>query len=109
MRAAGGKMRRRLRSLEPGFLGQYFPGLANSAVVEAWQEHGPQQVFRISPLLTRFVALWSLLAFFATDFPVRAALALGAHRVVVVLGHQRERVEAHLQRWLGVRADYLQA
>jgi len=31
------------------------------------------------------------------DFPVRAALALGAHRVVVVLGHQRERVEAHLR------------
>ena len=73
IRAAGGKVRRRLRSLEPGFLGQYFPALANSAVVEALQEHGPQQVFRISPLLTRFVALWSLLAFFATDFPVRAA------------------------------------
>jgi hypothetical protein len=73
MRAAGGKVRRRLRSLEPGFLRQYFPGLANSAVVEAWQEQGPQQVFRISPLLTRFVALWSVLAFFAADFPVRAA------------------------------------
>jgi hypothetical protein len=73
MRSAGGKVRRRLRSLEPGFLRQYFPGLANSAVVEAWQEHGPQQVFRISPLLTRFVALWSVLAFFAADFPVRAA------------------------------------
>jgi autotransporter-associated beta strand protein len=73
MRSAGGKVRRRLRSLEPGLLGQYFPRLANSAVVEAWQEQGPQQVFRISPLLTRFVALWSVLAFFAADFPVRAA------------------------------------
>jgi len=31
------------------------------------------------------------------DYPVRAALAVGAVRVVVVLGHQRERVEAHLR------------
>ena len=54
-------------------MGQLFPNIANSAVVEAWTEQGPQQVFRISPWLTRFVALWSLLAFFATDFPVRAA------------------------------------
>lgn len=30
-------------------------------------------------------------------YPVRDALALGAERVVVVLGHQREEVEAYLQ------------
>jgi bifunctional UDP-N-acetylglucosamine pyrophosphorylase/glucosamine-1-phosphate N-acetyltransferase len=30
-------------------------------------------------------------------YPVRLALALGAERVVVVLGHQRERVEAYLR------------
>ena len=73
MRAAGGKARRRLRALEPSWMRQLFPDIANSAAVEAWQEHGPQQVFRISPWLTRVVALWSLLSFFATDYPVRAA------------------------------------
>jgi bifunctional UDP-N-acetylglucosamine pyrophosphorylase/glucosamine-1-phosphate N-acetyltransferase len=31
------------------------------------------------------------------DYPVRVALALGAARVVVVLGHQKDRVEAHLR------------
>ncbi|NBV34103.1 MAG: hypothetical protein EBR81_10045, partial [Proteobacteria bacterium] len=58
LRAGGSKVRRRLRGLEPSWMGQLFPNIANSAVVEAWTEQGPQQVFRISPLLTRFVALW---------------------------------------------------
>ncbi len=32
------------------------------------------------------------------DYPVRQALALGAEKVVVILGHQRARVEAHLAK-----------
>ena len=43
-------------------------------VAGAVREYGPQQVFRLFPWLTRLVAAWSLLAFFATDLPVRAAV-----------------------------------
>lgn len=41
--------------------------------MEAVRDHGPQQVFRVSPWLTKLVTTWSLLAFFVTDLPVRAA------------------------------------
>lgn len=46
--------------------------------LRALRAQGPQQMFRISPWLTRFVTLWSLLAFFATDLPVRAAAYIWA-------------------------------
>jgi hypothetical protein len=36
-------------------------------------EKRPQEALRVCPLLTRGIALFSILAFFATDFPVRAA------------------------------------
>ena len=65
--------RRRLRRFAHGWMAGFAPRLANSATLVALREQGPQQVFRISPLLTKCVALWSLMAFFAADFPVRAA------------------------------------
>ena len=47
--------------------------IEQSPWVEAVRDHGPQQVFRVSPWLTKLVTAWSLLAFFVTDLPVRAA------------------------------------
>ena len=55
IRVAGGKERRRLRSLAPSWVSRNFPKFANSVVVEALQEQGPQQLFRMSPLLTKLV------------------------------------------------------
>ena len=43
------------------------------ALIMALREHGPQEVFRLLPLFTRCIALWSLLAFFLVDVPVFAA------------------------------------
>ena len=80
MRVAGGKERRRLRSLAPSWVARNFPKFANSAVLEALQEQGPQEVFRMSPLLTKLVTFWSLLAFFMTGLPVRAATQIWSTR-----------------------------
>ena len=39
----------------------------------ALEERRPQEVFRLLPLLTRCIALWSLVAFFFVDLPLFAA------------------------------------
>ncbi len=62
-----------MRAQQPSWSRQFFPRIAASAVVEAFHTQGPQQVFRLFPGLTRCIALWSLLAFFATDLPAQAA------------------------------------
>ena len=68
-------MRRRLRSQEPTWLRHFFPGIAESPVLEAFQTQGPQEVFRLFPVLTRWIAFWSLLslAFTGLPLPVEAA------------------------------------
>ncbi|MCX8511847.1 MAG: hypothetical protein ORN83_08805, partial [Chthoniobacteraceae bacterium] len=71
--AAGGKARRRLKAVALLRLRRSRTGRV-AEVIEAVQDYGPQQVFRLFPWLTRLVAAWSLLAFFATDLPVRAAV-----------------------------------
>ncbi|MEI6873228.1 MAG: hypothetical protein WCL08_13190, partial [Verrucomicrobiota bacterium] len=73
IRAAGGKASRRLREVAIMRLRRSRTG-ALAEVAEALREQGPQQVFRLFPWLTRLVAAWSLLAFFATDLPMRAAI-----------------------------------
>ena len=73
LRVAGGKARRRLKAVALLRLRRSRTGRV-ADVVEAVQDYGPQQVFRLFPWLTRLVAAWSLLAFFATDLPVRAAV-----------------------------------
>jgi autotransporter-associated beta strand protein len=70
-RSEGAKVGRRSRQQSRGGRG-LVPWLANSASLVALRTHGPQQVFRISPFLTRFVALWSLAALFVTGMPLLA-------------------------------------
>ena len=77
-RTAGGKARRRLKEVALLRLRRSRTGRV-AELVEAVRDYGPQEVFRLFPWLTRLVAAWSLLAFFATELPVRAAVsAVGA-------------------------------